>query len=87
MTNLHYRVIEHCEDSYYKAPKRAISCDVAWAANRCADDYWSEHDGWESWDQGEALTFALHDGENGKEVGRYAVSYDISPDFSARAIC
>lgn len=83
MVDLYYRVIEHCEGSYYKAPKNSY-LDLGYAAQQCAEDYFDESIGWDDWDQGESLTFTLHDGENGPELGRYSISYDVSPDFSVR---
>ena len=48
----------------------------------CADDYHSNHDGWEAaW----PITFALFATEEGPEVARFDVERDVEPVFYARA--
>jgi hypothetical protein len=52
-------------------------------AQACADDYHSNHDGWEShW----PLTFVLYESEDGPEVARFHVERDYDPIFYAALI-
>ena len=59
MTDLHCRIIEHCEGSYYKLASAAMTLSAT--ARQCAESYWNLHDGRDGWDQSDAQTFALHD--------------------------
>jgi len=77
-----YRVIDHCEDSYYPLETNwDIEEDPDYIAQDAADDYVSGHDGWESdW----PLTIALHDTEGGREISRMIVDMEHEPTFTAR---
>lgn len=79
-----YRVIDHCENSYYELDTHwDIHNDGRWAAQDAADNYHSEHDGWEcSW----PLIFSLHESENGPEICRFSVNREAEPVFSASPI-
>lgn len=81
--SIFYRVIEHCENSHHEAPpcSQGLSYGVTeMEARECAQDYWDNHDGWEaSW----PLTFVLHDGEGGPELGRFFVDMEARPSFTA----
>lgn len=80
---LFYRVIEYCEESYFRA-------DTAWgrpflefAAEDCAEDFYSNHDGYEEiW----PLTITLHKHEGGREIGRFVVGMEVELRFSASQI-
>lgn len=49
-------------------------------AQRCADDYHSNHDGWESsW----PLDFTLYETENGDPVATLEVEREAIPEFTA----
>ncbi|AZY52204.1 hypothetical protein [Bordetella avium] len=49
-------------------------------AEACAEDYFRNHDGFEAnW----PLTFAIFDGFNGPEIGRWEVELEYEPSFSA----
>lgn len=51
-----------------------------WTAEDAAEDYHSNHDGWEyKW----PLTFRIRD-ENGRDLGEWEVSMEMVPSFSAR---
>ena len=53
--------------------------DLAWIAEECADDYHTDHDGWESsW----PITFVIW-GEQGQELGSCEVERDTEPVFRA----
>jgi hypothetical protein len=88
MQTVWYRVIDHCESSYYSI-EVADSCDVTRPieqesiAERCANDYHSIHDGWESnW----PLTFTLHAAEEGQEIARLEIECEAKPTFYANHI-
>ena len=53
-------------------------------AETCADDYLSNHDGWEhrSWQNGDPMEFWLY--ENGQLVGKFDVYLEYVPSFHAR---
>lgn len=68
-------------------PACRFDVPVTWAAlgrkicrddiGELADDYYSEHDGWEdTW----PLEFRVYD-DSGAEVGRWSVSQEYSPSF------
>lgn len=53
------------------------------AAEEAAEDYWQNHDGWEStW----PLTFALYETEDGPELHRFRVEEESEPVFSAYSL-
>ena len=85
---IYYRVIDHCEDSYYEYDASGlydldVDYEVEALLEQCADDYWSEHDGWESsW----PLTFTLHQEEGGLEVARSVIEMEAEPRFYARDV-
>ncbi len=52
-----------------------------WLAEEIADDYWSNHDGWEGWQAGEEVTVKLWiDKDNFK---LYTIYMEVVPSFSA----
>lgn len=85
MQTIWYRVVDHCEESYYDVQlpdtydlTRPI--EQTMIANQCADDYHSNHAGWESsW----PLTFTLHATEAGQEMARLNVEREMVPQFYA----
>lgn len=85
MQTIWYRVIDHCEASYYdiELPDTydlTRPMEQTLIAERCAEDYHSNHDGWESnW----PLTFALHATEDGPEVARLNIDREAVPHFYA----
>lgn len=51
-------------------------------AEKCADDFHSNHDGWErSWPR----TFTLHETEGGPVVATFEIEREAVPVFTARA--
>jgi len=80
-----YRVIDCCEDSYFEYDSGAsYNLDVDYEQEalleECADNFWSNHDGWEyTW----PLTFTLHNEENGSEIGRFTIEMEAEPRFYA----
>jgi len=78
-----YRVIDHCESSFYDIElSRTYNLfrpmEQRDIAAKCADDYHSNHDGWESsW----PLTFTLHETEEGPEIARLEVDREAIPHF------
>lgn len=85
MQTIWYRVIDHCEASYYDIELPGTydltrPMEQTLIGVRCADDYHSNHDGWESnW----PLTFALHATEEGPEVARLNIDREEVPHFYA----
>ena len=85
MQKIWYRVIDHCEASYYylELPNTfdlMETRDQASIAVKCAEDYHSNHDGWESnW----PLTFALHTTEEGPEAAQLDIDREAVPHFYA----
>jgi hypothetical protein len=66
------------EDSY-QVETRWDPEDLEYIAEECADDYHSNHDGWEdSW----PVTFLLWDNQ-GRELGTFEVYRDTEPVFRA----
>ena len=57
--------------------------DLASLAKRAADDYHSNHDGWEaSW----PISFAITTSEDGDELARFEIERDVEPVFYVRRI-
>lgn len=81
-----YCVIDHnpnCEFNMAYEVKTAADDDSAdWIAEDAADDYHSNHDGWEShW----PLTFRIWN-DQGTLLGDYSVERDYDPVFHASKI-
>lgn len=77
-----YCVVDHCEDSRYRFTPNDTSGD-AWTAEEAANDYHSNHDGWESsW----PLTFRLFKTEDGPPLGDFEVAMEYEPVFSGRPV-
>ncbi len=52
-------------------------------AEKCADDYHSNHDGWESsW----PLTIAIRETEDGPTIARFSVDRETVPQFTAKQL-
>lgn len=67
---------ECSQNHYLPRPLEAQS-----AAEDAADDYYANHDGWESpW----PLIIALYETEDGPEIARYLVELEHEPAFYAR---
>jgi len=89
MKTVWYRVPECCEESFYDMP-----IDEGWdfetdeqdqesVTEMCADDYHSNHDGWENtW----PLVISLHATEGGKELARFSVERENEPVFTASLV-
>ncbi|QGA11019.1 hypothetical protein GFH30_06270 [Acinetobacter wanghuae] len=90
--DIYYVVLDHCEGSRYKLPS-----STSWTLNEmrqldimdcfatdCAQDYWDDHDGWESdW----PLEFHLYESEDAAEpFFKATISMEMSPDFSASEV-
>jgi len=82
--SLFYRVIDDCEDSYYELDDFfVLDDDPELAAQEAAEDYFTNHDGWESnW----PLTIALHETEGGPEKCRFRVDLETEPVFCAKRV-
>lgn len=78
---IHYRVVDHCEDSYYALETAwDLGEEPGYVAEEAAKNYFEEHDGWEaSW----PLTISLHIEEGGPEVARFVVELEAEPVFTA----
>jgi hypothetical protein len=77
MVRMLYRVPEHSQDNEYEVATPYD--DPLLVAEAAADDYFDEHDGWESrW----PLVFRLFT-EDGEEVGDFLVELEARPHFSA----
>jgi hypothetical protein len=83
-----YTVIDHDPDYRFRAELK-WSCDfetpweISMAAEDCADDYHSRHDGWESsW----PLVFALYREEDGPELARFDIDREAVPQFTAALV-
>lgn len=73
-----YQVVEDCSD--YRYDCFTVFHDPDDMAVDAAEDYHSNHDGWEArW----PLTFAIYETEYGPEVGRFTVEREYEPQFSA----
>jgi len=58
----------------------AVEFDAESVAESCAEDYHSNHDGWEdSW----PLIIALFNSEDGPEITRFEVDREAVPQFTA----
>lgn len=88
MSMVWYRVIDHCEESYfgihlpdvYDLTRPIEQTDIA---QLCAEDYHSNHSGWESdW----PLRFSLHSEVGGPEVAVLSVDREAVPQFYARHV-
>ena len=82
---IYYRVLDHCEDSYYETSTHwdNLKEEGRFAVQDAADNYHSEHDGWEcDW----PLIFSLHESEDGPEICRFSVNRAPEPVFSASPI-
>lgn len=87
-TTIWYRVTDHCERSRYQATIGGSydlqdKFDARMAAQECALNYHSAHDGWES---GWPLTFSLYETEDGPELARFSVERETVPQFWASAV-
>jgi hypothetical protein len=77
-----YSCLESDPDCRYAARVSPGEFDDT-TAIEVAEDYHSEHDGWEStW----PLTFALYKTEEGPEVARYGVEREYDPHFLATKV-
>ena len=79
-----YRVVDCCEDSYYQLITNwDIDADPDYIAQDAADDFFSNHDGWEaSW----PLIITLHTIKGGLEKSRMIVDMEAVPTFTAQRI-
>lgn len=88
MQTIHYRVIDHGGQTFYRIdlpdtydPTRPM--EQIQIAQRCAEDYHDNHGGLESyW----PLTFALHTDEGGSEIARLRVERETVPHFYAQRV-
>ena len=75
----HLFEFEHseCEDEWERE----------WLVEAIADDYHSNHDGWEhrSWQNGEPMEFWVFDSDK-KMIGKYDVYIEYEPRFHSRRI-
>ena len=81
MATIYYTVPSECADSYYELETgwQPGECD-RYIAEQAADDYHSNHDGWESeW----PLGFALHKEEGGPAFASFTVEREAVPEFMA----
>ncbi len=76
-----YSVVEESWEDRFPFVAKTVS--HGYVAEECAEDYFCQHDGWESrW----PLTIALFRSEDGPEVARFMVEREDSPNFIARAL-
>ena len=77
---LWYAVEEHGADEFHECTIKYPYDDHRLNAEKCAENFWYEHAGWEcSW----PLTFLLKETEDGTVVGTYSVDREYSPSFYA----
>ena len=76
---VHYSVEKVCSESLYEA--EVTGGDIDWlTAQECAEDYYHNHDGWESsWPQ---LVY-LRESEDGPIVAAFNVDMEAVPQFYA----
>ena len=75
-----YAILEHGADQKFEIDKLA-TIDLFDAAEICAADFHSQHDGWEcEW----PLTFIIY--RDGVELGRLLVHRDTEPVFNAYSL-
>lgn len=85
MQNIFYSVPEDMDDSTYSLEigdnyDIADEYDQRMIADLCAEDYWDNHDGWEShW----PLIFTLHTKEDGEKIAQLVVEMEAQPSFSS----
>lgn len=87
--SIFYIVPEHCEESRYHletnhswTPDEIFESDLANSfAGDCAQDYWDNHDGWESNWPLEVHLFESMEAE--QPFYKAKVKMEMSPDFSA----
>lgn len=83
-----YRVIDIDDETYFEYTSSACydfdhDYEKEALLEECANDYWSNHDGWEcTW----PLTFSLHRTENGSEIARFTIEMEAEPRFYATVI-
>lgn len=81
-TTIWYRNVDNDDDSYrFSLPHDGSLKIDERSAQLCADDYHSNHDGWEiTWPR----DFALYETEDGLEVARFSIEREVEPRFYAR---
>ena len=83
MPELFYTVPEHCADSYYSFNASwAIKEDFqkTYVAQEAAENYWDNHDGWEStW----PLEICIYNKEEGELLYSCRVDVEYVPSFGA----
>lgn len=76
----YYSIDGHEDDQGFPFESKE-SCTTRWLAEACADDYHSNHDGWESsW----PLTICFREIEGGPVVAKFEVDRETVPQFIAR---
>lgn len=75
-----YAVLDHASDRYRLD---TVFHDLSDQVVDAAEDYWNNHDGWES---GWPLDFAIYESEDGQELGVFKVEMETVPEFSAREL-
>lgn len=76
-----YAVVEDMSNFRYSL--RSVFSNPENQAVDAAEDYHSNHDGWEArW----PLTFAIYETEDGPEVGRFTVEREYEPQFNASPV-
>lgn len=81
---VYYSVPEHDAETRYRIAETTWNFDDPdCLAEECAENYHSEHDGWEAtW----PLTFAMHETEDGPERARMNVEREAVPSFTATKV-
>ncbi|AZZ92789.1 hypothetical protein EUZ85_19495 [Hahella sp. KA22] len=89
MTTIYYKVPSECEESTYELSTDLSPASLKYGrvlgsiAKECAEDYFNDHDGWEStW----PMTFTLHLAEDGPIIGKFNVDMEQVPAFFATSM-
>jgi hypothetical protein len=71
------------DDGEYRYRLQTVFRDASDQAADAGEDYWNNHDGWESkW----PLTFFIYESEDGPPVGAFEVEMETVPQFSVREL-
>lgn len=78
-----YSIEEQDPDGIDRFPLVARVEADSFGAQMCAEDYYHNHDGWDSrWPQ----TVVLYESETGPAIAKYLVSLDTTPVFYAQKV-
>lgn len=85
----YYTVESEKFDDYLYIDDHDFQDNIRWLAEECADNYWSEHDGWDhspiAWDSGLTFRIWTRPTEGAEPIlhGEYLVIMEAQPTFHA----